>query len=123
MSCDTAGTSVTITGVTAEDTGIAVFAFRTDPVRDVATGIKLFVLIFFLICITAPVDVVALPWNEKVVAGRVEEEEVEVEVVLKPKPTVVTPSFMSVEEDGTLLEEEVEELEDDDEELSSLSSV
>ena len=127
MSCDTAVTSVpvlTITGVMAKDTGIAGFAFRNGPVRDVATGIKLFVFTFFLICITAPVDVVAGPWNEKVGAGMVEEEEeVEVEVVLKPNPIVVTPSFLSVTEDGTLLEEEVEELDDDDEELSSLSSV
>lgn len=117
---------LTITGVTVKDTGIAEFAFRTGPVRDVATGIKLFVFTFFLICITAPVDVVALPWNEKVVAGRVEEEE-EVEVVLNPNPTVVTPSLLSVADDGTSLVEdvakEVEELEDDDEELSSLSSV
>lgn len=60
-------------------------------------------------------------------AGRVEEVEVEEEVVLNPNPTVVTPSFLSVAEDGTLLaeevEKEVEELEDDDDELSSLSSV
>lgn len=64
LSCDTAVTSVpvlTITGVTAKDTGIAGFAFGTGPVRDVAIGIKLFVFTFFLICMTAPVDVVALP--------------------------------------------------------------
>ena len=66
-------------------------------------------------------EVVGPPWNEKVVAGT---EEVEVEVAEgKPNPTVVTPSFLSitlpVEED----EMEVEELDDDDEELSSFSSV
>lgn len=125
-----------MTGGTAEVTGVAVAViveedtFRIGPVRDAVTGLRLFVLIFFFICITAPVDVVALPWNEKVEEGRVEEEEVAVE---NPKPTVVTPSLppalapavalvvaLVVEEE----EEDEEELDDDDDEVpSSLSSV
>ena len=62
--------------------------------------------------------------------GRVVEEvEEEVEEVEKPKPTVVTPSFLSIPEERTFpveeeeVEKEVEELDDDDDELSSLSSV
>lgn len=117
---------LTITDGTAKDTGLAEAVtveedtVRTGPVRDAATGLRLFVLIFFFICITAPVDVVAFPWNEKVEEGRVEEEE---EVAVEnPKPTVVTPSLapvVAVEE-----EEEEEELDDDDDEVpSSLSSV
>ena len=52
---------LTITGVTAKDTEVTEFTFKTGPVRDDAIGIKLFVFTFFFICITAPVDVVELP--------------------------------------------------------------
>lgn len=69
-SFDNSATSVAVltrAGGTAKDAGVAVAVtveedtFRTGPVRDTVTGLRLFVLIFFFICITAPVEVVALP--------------------------------------------------------------